>query len=150
MSDNWIRLVPDDPRVVPDSTRQAHAKARFVEIAPKADAVEVEVFDAIRLFDSGNNFERMSCPSCGEDVPIKWWQDRLEKDYSQGFRLAKYSLPCCRAMHSLNELDYEPPQAFGKFALMAMNPNIGELKSKHKEELERILGVKLQVVYQHL
>jgi hypothetical protein len=53
MSDNWIKLVPDDPRVMPDVACQLRAKARFAEIAPKADKVELEVNATIRFFDCG-------------------------------------------------------------------------------------------------
>jgi hypothetical protein len=42
---------------------------------------------------------------------------------------------------------YEWPQGFGRFALDAMNPNIGELQDKYKREVEKILGTKLRVIY---
>ncbi len=74
----------------------------------------------------------------------------MDKDFSEGFQLARYSLPCCRAKHSLNDLEYGGPLAFGKFVLEAMNPNIGELKDMHKTQFEKIMGIKLRVIYQHL
>ena len=47
-------------------------------------------------------------------------------------------------------LVYEWPQGFGRFALDAMNPNIGKLKAMDRMELEEILGTKLRVIYQHI
>ena len=48
------------------------------------------------------------------------------------------------------KLVYEWPQGFGRFALDAMNPNIGKLDNRYKEEIEGILGTKLRVIYQHI
>jgi hypothetical protein len=45
---------------------------------------------------------------------------------------------------------YEWPQGFGRFALDAMNPNIGILQDRYKLEFEEILGTKLRVIYQHI
>ena len=149
MSDDWIRLVPDDPGYVPERDRQARAKARFAEIAPAAE-IDVEVSDAVVFFDCGTNFERVRCPSCGAVIPVEWWQARMDEDYDGGFRLASRALPCCGVRHTLNDLAYEWPQAFGRFVIEAMNPNIGALKDEHKREFEGILGTKLRVVYQHI
>jgi hypothetical protein len=74
----------------------------------------------------------------------------MEEDYSNGFPLAKYATPCCNALRTLHELQYEWPQGFGRFALEAMNPNIGQLQERYKEEFEQILGISLRVIYRHL
>ena len=41
MSDNWIALVPEDPRFVPDAAKQRRARERFAVIAPEADEIEL-------------------------------------------------------------------------------------------------------------
>jgi hypothetical protein len=64
--------------------------------------------------------------------------------------LATYATPCCGAICTLHELAYEWSQGFGRFALDAMNPNIGELEDRYKQEFEEILGTKLRVIYQHI
>jgi len=79
-----------------------------------------------------------------------WWQSRMDEDYGDGFKLASYSTPCCGARCTLHELVYEWPQGFGRFALDAMNPNIGALEDRYKAEFEEILGTKLRVIYQHI
>jgi hypothetical protein len=150
MSDNWIVLIPEDPKFIPTPANRAWARQRFAEIAPKAWEFEIKVFKTVQFFDCGNNLERILCPSCGAQIPMNWWQDRVSDDYSEGFKLAKYPTPCCKAAHTLHELVYEWPQGLGRFALSAMNPNIGELKDKHLEELEEILDTELRVIYKHL
>jgi hypothetical protein len=149
MSDNWIAIVPEDPRFVPHAAKQRRARDRFAEIAPEADKIQIKVSEKVEFFDCGANFESICCPSCRAEISVEWWQDRMDEDYGDGFKLAKYVAPCCGAKVTLHELDYEWPQGFGRFALDAMNPNIGKLDDKYKLEFEEILGTKLRVIYQH-
>jgi hypothetical protein len=150
MSDNWIALVPEDPKFVPDVANQAVAGARFAEIAPDADKIEIKVSETVQFFNCGANFERVRCPSCTSEVPVAWWQERMDEDYGEGFMLASYPTPCCGAKCTLHELVYEWPQGFGRFALDAMNPRIGKLEDGYRQELETILGTRLRVIYQHM
>ena len=150
MSDNWIALIPEDPRFVPERTRQSRARDRFSEILPAADEVAIKVSDQVEFFDCGANFEQVLCPSCRSVIPISWWQDRMDEDYDHGFKLAAYPTPCCGARHTLHGLVYEWPQGFGRFALDAMSPGIGKLEERYRREFEEILGTKLRVIYRHL
>jgi hypothetical protein len=150
MSDNWIALIPEDPRIVPDAAKRQRARDRFAEIAPDADEIEIKVSEKVEFFECGANFERVLCPSCSAEIPVDWWQDRMDEDSGDGFKLASYATPCCGNKCTLHELVYEWPQGFGRFALDAMNPNIGELEDKYKREFETILGTKLRVIYQHI
>ena len=74
----------------------------------------------------------------------------MDDDYQKGFKLDRYRTPCCSEASTLRELTYDWPQAFGRFALEAMNPNIGTLEEGHRRELEEILETELIVVYQHI
>lgn len=150
MSDNWIAIIPEDPRFVPDAAKQRCARDRFAEIAPEADEIEIKVSEKIEFFDCGANFERIYCPSCRSEISVEWWQGRMDEDYGDGFKLAKYAVPCCGAKSTLHELDYDWPQGFGQFALDAMNPNICKLDDKYMREFEVILGTKLRVIYRHI
>lgn len=150
MSDDWIILIPEDPRFVPDGSRQFRAKLRLVELAPEAHEITAEESDTVRFLDCGGNFERILCPSCGSEVPIEWWQERMGDDFADGFLLRTYEVPCCSRCLTLQELVYIWPQGFGRFTLSAMNPNLGKLNDTHKNELENILGTPLRVIYRHI
>jgi hypothetical protein len=163
MSDHWIALIPENPRYVPDAAMRQRARDRFAQIAPDAEEIEIKVSDKVAFFDCGQNFERILCPSCGAEIPVDWWQDRMDEDSGvegwqdqmdedsgDGFKLATYATPCCGKECTLHELGYQWPQGFGRFALDAMNPDIGELEDKYKREFENILGTKLRVIYQHI
>ena len=51
MSDNWIVLIPEDPRFVPDPAKRDRGSDRFAEIAPDADEIEVKVSETVEFFD---------------------------------------------------------------------------------------------------
>jgi hypothetical protein len=150
MSDNWIVFIPENPRVRPDVARQKKAESRFAELPPEADEITCTSSDEVRFFDCGGNFERIVCPSCGSEVAIEWWQDRMDEDFDNGFKLSQYALPCCHVKCSLHDLASEWPQGFGQFSLEAMNPNLGELKDEYRKEFEEILGTPLRVIYRHV
>jgi hypothetical protein len=55
MSENYVTLVPEDPRFTPEAAKQVRARDRFAEIAPKANEIEIKVSETIRFFDCGEN-----------------------------------------------------------------------------------------------
>ncbi len=150
MSDNSIALIPEEPRFIPATAKQIIARNRFAEMVPDADQVEIFVSETVRFFDCGANFEEVHCPLCGQEISLDWWQERMGEDEDDGFKLDRYRTPCCNGASTLRELIYNWPQTFGRFALEAMNPNIGTLGDEQRRELEEILGTKLVVVYQHI
>ena len=149
MSDNWIKLVPVDPKLVPDSARQKQA-ADYIRRTLNTSEIEIESSHKVEFFDCGSNFESVHCPHCHSSIEMNWWGDRIGDDFNKGFQLLPYSLPCCGKRASLNELVYEWPQAFGRFVLSVMNPGIPKLQDEDRRQLEEILGTQIRVVYQHL
>jgi hypothetical protein len=150
MSDDWILLIPEDPTFIPNAERQSRARQRLSELAPEADEINLVVSDTVEFFHCGVNFERVLCPSCGTEIPDAWWKERMDDDHENGFTLSPYSTPCCGSQHTLHDLKYEWPQGFGRFALEAMNANIGKLDEVRRKELEDVLATELRVIYRHL
>jgi hypothetical protein len=152
MSDHWIALIPEDPSFVPETAAQEKARDRFAEISPDSWEINIKLSNTVQFFDCGENFERVLCPSCNSEVAIEWWQERMDEDGDDdnGFKLNKYATPCCKAQHTLHDLIYDWPQGFSRFALDAMNPDIGKLDDGFKKEFESILGTPLRVIYQHI
>jgi hypothetical protein len=148
VSENWIRIIPENPHVVPEEGRQKRALARVREIAPHAAGVFLDMHDRVEFFDCGQNFERVVCPVCDAVLPIKWWQERMDDDYAPGFKLLKYPTPCCRTGHTLHELRYDWPQGFGRFALNVRDPGIRSLTAEQIQEVSEILGTPLRIIYQ--
>lgn len=151
MSDDYIYFVPTNPRFVPEPTAVERGLTLLKQRAPRADEINVEQTDGIRLFDAGSNFESVRCPACRQEIDLDWWHDCLERDSDDDdFSLSPYLLPCCAARRSVDQPVYDWPQAFGRFALVALNADLGRVDDKLKTEIERALGTTVTVVYQHL
>ena len=76
----------------------------------------------------------------------------MSSDYDEkaGFQLNEYRLPCCSTSATLDVLTYVLHQAFGCFALSAMNPNIRKLSDDAVSKIEAALDCGVSVVYQHI
>lgn len=151
MSDNWIALIPEIPEHIPDTEQQNRALSYFWSIAPGADEIEIKLSDRFMFFGCGANLERISCPHCGQEIPIDWWQDRMGEGYGSDFTdLNPYPLPCCERLSTMADLKYDWPQGFAKFGIDAMNPGIGKLSDEGTRRFEEILGCRVRVIYQHI
>jgi len=149
MSDDYVYLIPVDPQLIPNVDRQEAAKRQFSELAPQADRISVEVYEHIHFFDCGENFERVCCPVCRADVTA-WWATRIQDFWDKESKFDEHDIPCCQTKLTLPELIYEPPQGFGRFAVVAMNPNIGLLNDKHRYVFQQILATPLRVIRQRI
>ena len=150
MSDDWIIVIPDSPDYVPSKAAQKRAEALLRSFAPRADTIEATTSEEIRFIDCGGNFERIVCPACTGEIDIDWWSRWMIKELESDCPLRAVQLPCCGTAKALNQLIYEWPQGFARFSLEAMNANIGELPHEKREELERVLGCRLIVIYRHM
>ena len=148
MSDNWLTFVPRDPHFQPSQEAIEAALSLLREFAPAAEGITDESNDNVNLFHAGSNLESISCPSCGADLK-DWWGDAVNEAWKSHFENLSVVTPCCRNAASLNDLNYEMPMAFGRFALELFNPrtNIGDEQRKH---LEQVLGTPLRAVWCHL
>lgn len=152
MSDSFTILLPTDPQVIPAKDQQIAAELIFRQFAPHADNIVSRVTEIVQFFSAGCNFESIGCPACHAPIPLDWWGQRMDDDFdlTSGFKLAFYALPCCGTQTGLNQLDYQWPQGFARYALEAMNANIGQVSAGQKAALEAALGHDLIVVYMRL
>lgn len=96
--------------------------------ASETDDVKSEQNAGVQFHDCGSNFERVSCAHCLAEISLEWWGETMDDDYGvEGFALAPYELRCCQRTSSLDELRYDWPQAFGRFAITVMNPGADDV-----------------------
>ena len=152
MSDNWVTVIPLRPDHMPNPIQISQGLKVLKDIATDADEITIIQYDAVMLFDCGANFEHIECPSCRSKLNSDWWGQTMSADYdeSSGFKLMDYITPCCSTPTPMHKLDYYFHQAFGRFGLSAMNPNIGELSPSDIKKIKVALGCDVTVVYQHL
>lgn len=152
MSDNWIVIVPKNPVHAPSPEKVEAALELLERLMPDTDAIDVVQKEHVQFFDCGTNLETISCPQCSTKLGFDWWGETMSSDFDEktGFRLDAYSVPCCSKPLALSELVYQFHQAFGCFALSAMNPNIGKLSDMAVAEIEAVLGCHVSVIYRHI
>jgi hypothetical protein len=151
MSDHFVRFIPLDPRFVPTQRAQKAAVTILRSAVPRADDVSSDADEQIAFRDCGENFERIECPACHKKIAVGAWLKWMDADYSRngGFRLKPLTTPCCRTTTTLNDLVYDWPQGFSRYALSAMNIN-KRLPSTVLKKLEAVLRCKLRVIRQML
>ena len=151
MSDDFLIFVPTDPHLVPSSEVQRQTTELVRSLLPDAAEVSSEATERVQFYDGGSNFSGVSCPHCRSELSLEWWGEIMDEDYDEGgFRLAPYELPCCHRSSNLNELRYDWPQAFGRFAISAMNPNIGRAPDSLRAAVAEKLGCTVATIHQHI
>jgi|WetSurMetagenome_2_1015567.scaffolds.fasta_scaffold1447950_1 hypothetical protein len=82
---------------------------------------------------------------------MDWWWARVTEDYDRGFKLAKYTTPCCGREFTLHELTCDFAQGFGRFDLSVEDPvGLAEFDEPLQQEFEHILGTPLRVIHVHI
>ena len=149
MSDHYIHIIPVDPRFVPDTPAQNAATATLRAMVTRADDVWDKIDDQIVFHDCGENFEQVRCLGCGANISIDTWQEWMNADYSEeeGFRLEPVPLSCCNQRYTLNDLVYEMPQGFSRYALSALNID-RDLTETLITKLEGALGCRVRIIHQ--
>lgn len=149
MSDNYLRLIPTDPRYVADSVALERARDYLAGVVPDADEVAATVTDDVNFVDMGANFERVSCPQCGHELDVAWWQDAMDASGETNFATLDITTPCCAAATSLNDLRYEWPAGFARLVLEARNPNVRDIEEADAAALSSILGTPVRRIWAH-
>jgi hypothetical protein len=149
MSDNYLRLVPVDPKWSAPVEAAEKAVRILAKLLPAAGHVCTRSENGVVFYDAGANTESISCPACGSDLG-DWWGDAMDEAFAFGFTDLTIVTPCCAAQTSLNDLIYVWPAAFGSFALEATNPGVSAFTDAQKAALEEALGAPLKTVWQHL
>jgi hypothetical protein len=111
-------------------------KARF----PASSDIHIICSDEVRFVDPGDNFSRIFCPSCQEELSSDWWGDTMDRAYEKQFLDLAVTVPCCRTTTTLNDLRYEWPAGFARFRLEVRSPGIPSWGDIPLSSLEAALG----------
>jgi hypothetical protein len=154
MSDTWLMLFPADPGWVPDPVQEARAAAVIERLIPTAVAGQPELIRTanIEFVDAGENFERITCPLCDEELEERWWQERMNDQYivDDGFELRPITAPCCGGMTALNELTYQWPLGFARWTARVLYPDRGWLTEEELSEIGDALGHPVRQTIRHI
>ena len=94
MSDQFLRLIPVDPQLMPLPSARFEAEQLFRQLLPDADEIEVRTMSQVTFIDCAENFCAIGCPSCGAEIPNGWWRQAMDHAYETRFTRLDVSSPC--------------------------------------------------------
>lgn len=147
MSVTLLRLIPTDPGYVPNTPQQQAGQALLTTVVGGLAQVSSVVKEEVGFVDCGENFERVSCPRCSASLVEPWWGEAMDKAYLSRFRDLAVILPCCGAVCSLNDLNYDWPAGFARYVLEVKSPEVAELDGQQLRALEEALGCRLRIIW---
>lgn len=154
VSDAFIRLIPTDPIWQPTSLAAAAVAAYVIELfaGPNAsvDEVAYEYFDSVAFIDSGVNTSDVTCPACRSRIDFGLVMDVVDERQDDLANL-DVEVPCCGALSSLNQLEYDWTMGFARFEVTAMNANRGgyELTENELGHVAALLGHPVRQILAH-
>lgn len=154
MSDDYIRLIPTDQNWQPTPEAAAAAVAYVVRLfSGPGDAVEEvnhEFYDRVTLIDAGEATTQITCSRCDGEINVEWFFG-LGEENGENFDHLNVTVPCCRALVSLDTLRYDWPVGFARFEVCAMNPTRAkyELDAEELANVSALLGHPVAQVLAH-
>lgn len=148
MSSNVLKIFPVDPSCRPKATERRSLVRSVQSLLRSRPRINIVEQDDPFFVDQGANFERVMCPSCGEEIDASWWTEAMTTASSAKFRDLVVTTPCCNSRVSLNDLKYEWPAGFARFVIEVQDP-ADDLQSGEIMALEEIVGCKLRTIWAH-
>ncbi len=148
MSDNIMYLLAADPLAMPSVERREWTELLVRNLCPGAHEIVVHADDLPELYLAMTNLEATYCPHCAANLD-EWWPQAVDTWWKGGRRDLGAVVPCCREPTSLNELDYDWPQGFARFAIEILNPS-HDLEPGELDTISRAAGMLLRVVWAHI
>jgi hypothetical protein len=160
MSDEVLRLIPNDKCYIPPLENQELAIELLEQLCPEGEMCESEVYKEIEFIDQGTYLEYIICAKCKTKLQfykpkynselIEWWQDLIDKEYDNGFNDVFIKMYCCKESVDITKLEFWQPAGFARFELSIWNPNIGrKLTEEEIKPLEETLCCKLIQIWAH-
>ena len=85
MSDQVLKLIPEDKNFLPDKDMAEKARVVLEDYFPDGEQAEIEFSDTVKFIDGGENLERITCPLCNKtteinpfqenDIGAAWWYE---------------------------------------------------------------------------
>lgn len=149
MSDNWVKIIPADPQIVPDAAAVVRVE-QLLKHSYRSDVpIAGRTSEHIQFRDNGENLENILCPKCGSDLQ-PYWMDWLDHSYDNShFADRIVTTPCCGLAVDLNDLDYRWLVGFSRFEISLMNAG-GTVSQAHLQQIAEIFGFPVKLIHSHV
>jgi hypothetical protein len=107
VSDNYLRIIPIDPNLMPPDDVSDQSVKLLEPAFPAADKVVAETHGHPVFIDQGAKLEAILCPACGKRLTLqptaevdaihKWWYNLTEPLGESDVSQLQASMPCCEA-----------------------------------------------------
>ena len=161
MSDQVLKLIPEDKDYLPSREAAESARVLLEEFFPDGEQAEAEFSESLKFIDGGASLERIRCPLCDKtteinpfqenDVGTAWWYE-LDKTLSASpdLNALQVAMPCCKQSASIQYVDFSGAAGFSKFELCIWNPYAEKgISEEQVSKLEHLLGCKLKQIWAH-
>lgn len=155
MSSDIFKLIPTDARWQPNTVQAGRARDLLARLAPASpdrtdQHIELCWHAEIEFVDCGSNLETITCPRCRTAIDTGWWSEQLSERYDHGFADLTTTMRCCRQELGFDELDYDWPCGFARFAIELWNPDRERFSSEELAELADALGHEVHLIVAHI
>ena len=106
-----------------------------------------ELRDELSVFDAGEDGMNPFCPGCSSEIPVDdRWMAALD-ELTAGKGPGKVECGRCGKSTGVDGRRYDPPIAFGRFAIAAWNAP--DVRDEWLEELKKRIGCPFSVVFSY-
>jgi len=161
MSDQVLKLIPEDKDFLPDQGSAEKARELLENFFPDGEQAEVEFSESLKFIDGGSNLEKITCSMCNEttdinpfqenDLGTTWWyelDDVLAS--SPDLNTLSIKMPCCGASSPVQKVDFCGAAGFSKFELCIWNPYANNgISEAQVSKIESLLGCKIKQIWAH-
>ena len=157
MSENYLRIIPADPNLVPTRAVANQIVDLVRRAFPAADEVVAERHRRPTFIDQGENLEAILCPACGKRLALQaadevggWWHDLADSLHNKNLTSVEATMPCCRRVVPFTTLEFDWPAGVASFEISIRSPGTTDpLSARLQRKVEALLGTPVKYVRAH-
>jgi hypothetical protein len=160
MSDNYLRIIPAEPKLVPPEAVATRILALVRPAFPEADTVAAESHPHPVFVDQGANLEAVLCAACRRRLQCEptaeasavwdWWLDLADRLRDGSVADVQVTMPCCQAVVPFTALEFDWPAGVASFEISIMNPGVsGGPSVDLQRQLEVLIGCPIKCIWAH-
>lgn len=146
-SGHSLLFYPYEAKFIPSSTLQTEAVDIVVSEFPYNEVIST-LKEKIQFHTSGQGFESVSCPKCGQVMEMDYWSELMSIAYESYFENMEMISLCCGEETAMNDLVYNDNSGFSQYFIEVVDAEFDKEKADRlKHRLETKLKTQLQIIW---